>query len=102
MNVSQYGLTLAELRRQRDEIVRVASRRGARNLHVFGSVGRGEAGPGSDLDLLVDLDADRNVLDLSELILDLQELLGVQVDIVEAQRRSESVQRLERNAVDLT
>jgi predicted nucleotidyltransferase len=100
--VSQYGLTFAELRRQRDEIVRVASRRGARNLHVFGSVARGEAGPGSDLDLLVDLDADRNVLDLSELILDLQELLGVQVDIVEAQRRSESVQRLERNAVDLT
>jgi hypothetical protein len=95
------GLTLLDLRRRRNEIVRVASRRGARNVRVFGSVARGEAGPESDLDLLVDLDADRTVLDLSELILDLQEVLGVNVDIIEAQRRSEFVQRLEHGAVPL-
>jgi|SRR3954463_3039214 predicted nucleotidyltransferase len=95
------GLTLQDLRHRRDEIVGIAARRGAQNLRVFGSVARGEAGPESDLDLLVDLDADRNVLDLSELILDLEALLGVHVDVVETQRPSEAIRRLEQDAIVL-
>ncbi len=49
---------------------------------VFGSAGRGTDGPGSDLDLLVDLADDADLLDLIDGAAALEELLGVPVDIV--------------------
>ena len=48
----------------REDIARIASAHGARNVRVFGSAGRGEAGSGSDLDLLVEMSEDRNLFDL--------------------------------------
>ena len=51
-------------------------------MRIFGSVARGEAGPGSDVDLLVDLEPGRSLLDLGGLLMDLQGLLGVEVDVV--------------------
>jgi predicted nucleotidyltransferase len=97
----QHAPTLADLQSRRDEILRVAERHGARNVRIFGSVARGQASLESDVDLLIDLDQDRSVLDLSELILDLQDMLGCDVDIVETQRPSASVARLEHGAVPL-
>lgn len=47
-----------------------------------GSVARGEAGPESDIDFLVEMEPDRSLFDLGGLLMDLQELLGVDVDIV--------------------
>jgi hypothetical protein len=44
---------------QRSEILRLAARHGARDVRVFGSFARDEAGPSSDLDLLVAFEADR-------------------------------------------
>jgi len=70
------------LDRNRQEILRLAARHGARNVRVFGSAMRGETGPDSDLDLLVDLDPDRSLLDLGALLMDLQDLLGRKVDLV--------------------
>lgn len=67
---------------KRDEILRVAARHGAHNVRVFGSVARGEAGEGSDVDLLVDLEPGRTGLDQAGLMLDLEELLGCRVDVV--------------------
>jgi len=75
-------LTLAGLQRMRDQIVLVAARRGATNLRVFGSVARGEAKPSSDLDLLVDLEPGRSLVDLGGLLMDIADLLGVEVDVV--------------------
>jgi predicted nucleotidyltransferase len=72
----------ALLKERREDILRVSARRGARNLRVFGSVARGQAGPDSDLDLLVDLEPGRNLLDLGGLLMDLRELLGCEVDVV--------------------
>jgi hypothetical protein len=66
----------------RQEILRLAARRGARNVRVFGSAARGEAGAASDVDILVDLDPDRSLLDLGGLLMDLQDLLGRKVDVV--------------------
>lgn len=63
------------------DILRLAAQRGARNVRVIGSVARGEALADSDLDLLVDLEPGRNLLDLGGLVMDLEELLGVRVDI---------------------
>jgi len=74
--------TLEDLRSRRDQILAVAGKHGARGLRVFGSVLRGEAGEQSDVDFLVDFEPDRSLLDMSELKLDLEELLGVKVDLV--------------------
>jgi len=67
---------------KRGEILRIASRHGARNVRIFGSAARGDAGDDSDVDFLVDMEPGRSLLDLSGLLLDLRELLGREVDIV--------------------
>ncbi len=93
--------TLAEIRGRRDEILRIAAVHGAHNVQVFGSIAQGRARPDSDIDFLVELDPDRTVLDLSGLILDLQDALGCEVDIVEVDRRSPLVTRILAESVPL-
>ena len=67
---------------KRDEILRVAALHGAHNVRVFGSLARGEAREDSDVDLLVDMEPGRSLLDHSELLQDLRELLGRKVDVL--------------------
>ena len=75
-------ITLDTLRAERkEEILRLAERRGAHNLRVFGSVARGEANESSDLDLLVAWEPGRSLLDHAGLVQDLQELLGMKVHV---------------------
>ena len=75
--------TLQELLQvQRDEILRLAARHGARNVRVFGSAARGEATETSDLDFLVEMEPERSLLDLAALRNDLMDLLGREVDVV--------------------
>ena len=69
------------LKEKRDEILRIAARHGASNVRVFGSVARGEANAQSDVDLLVELERGRSLLDHAALMLDLERLLGRRVDI---------------------
>jgi predicted nucleotidyltransferase len=52
------------LQQKRDNILRIAAQYGARNLRVFGSVARGDDRAQSDVDLLVDMDPDRSLLDI--------------------------------------
>lgn len=73
---------LGPLSEHREEIIGIAARRGARNLRLFGSRARGEPGAGSDVDLLVELEPGRSLLDLVGLSQDLEELLGRRVDVV--------------------
>jgi len=75
--------TLDELRSRREEILRIAAARGATNVRVFGSVARGDATSKSDVDIMIDLEAGRTLFDLSGLILDLEEILGRKVDVVQ-------------------
>jgi len=70
---------------KRAEVLRAAARHGARNLRLIGSVARGEARPDSDLDLLVDLDQDRSLLDHAALVIELEALLGCKVDVATEQ-----------------
>lgn len=72
------------LRQRRSDIIAAAARRGATNVRVFGSVARGDQHEGSDVDFLVDFEPSRSLVDLAGLILDLQEILRVEVDVVEA------------------
>jgi predicted nucleotidyltransferase len=70
------------LQQKREEIFRISARHGARNIRLFGSVVRGESGPDSDIDFLVDLEKGRSLLDLGGLLMDLQQLIGRRVDVV--------------------
>jgi uncharacterized protein len=93
--------TLAALRARRDDILRIAAAHGAHDVRIFGSVARDEAGPASDIDFLVNLDAERTLFDLSGLILDLEDALGHSVDVIEITRLSPIAQRIEREALPL-
>jgi len=76
-------MTITELlESKKEEIFAVAERHGAREVRVFGSVARSEARPDSDVDFLVTFDKGRSLLDHAGLLLDLQELLGIDVDVV--------------------
>jgi predicted nucleotidyltransferase len=66
----------------RDEILRIAASHGARNVRVFGSVARGEDQADSDVDLLVEMEDDRSLLDLVGLEQELEELLKRGVDVL--------------------
>lgn len=65
-----------------DALRRLASAHGVRRMAVFGSVARGDATPASDVDLLVDLEPGRTLLDLVGFWQDAEEALGRKVDVV--------------------
>jgi len=90
------------LRAKREEILRIAAQHGARNVRIFGSVARGQAGPNSDVDVLVDLEPGRSLLDLGGLLMDLRDLLGCNVDVVTEKGLRERIRdRVLREAVPL-
>ena len=65
----------------RQEIVDLVAARGASNPRIFGSIARGEADDGSDVDILVDFDTSHGLWPLIELADELEALLGRPVDI---------------------
>ena len=71
----------ATVRRKRDAIRRIARRYGAVDIHLFGSVARGEETNASDIDFLVELEEGRSLLDLGGMLMDLREELGTEVDL---------------------
>jgi predicted nucleotidyltransferase len=73
------------LDQQKADVLRVAARHGARNVRMIGSVARGEAGPDSDLDLLVELEKGRSLLDHAALVIELEALLACKVDVATEQ-----------------
>jgi uncharacterized protein len=72
----------ALLKEKREAILDICAKHGARNVRVFGSVARGEADEQSDIDLLVEFDPERSLLDHAALWLELQDLLGCKLDVV--------------------
>jgi len=73
------------LRKNRQQILQIAKKHGAGNVRLFGSLARGEGDEASDIDLLVTFDEGRSLFDHAALILELQDLLGCQVDVVSDQ-----------------
>lgn len=74
--------SLRELRSRRDAILGIARRHGVVDIRVFGSVARGDADSGSDVDFLVELEPGRSLFDLGGLLMDLRDFLGGSVDVV--------------------
>ncbi len=76
-------MTMQELlKEKRQEILEIAAKHGAYNLRVFGSVARGEADAASDVDILVDAGPETSSWFPAGLVIDLEELLGCEVDVV--------------------
>lgn len=67
---------------KRKEILQIASRHGAQNLRIFGSQVKGTADKDSDIDVLVEFEEGGSLLDRIALIQDLEDLLGMKVDVV--------------------
>ena len=90
------------VRERRTEILDIAARHGAHDICIFGSVARGDVADASDLDLLVRFEPGRSLRDHGGLIDDLEELLGVKVDVVsERGMRDRFRQRVMTEAVAL-
>lgn len=63
-------------------MLRIAAAHGAGNVRVFGPGGRGGQDASGDLDLLVDMAEGRSLFDLIALSNELEESLGVDVDVL--------------------
>ena len=75
-------MTLDELRRSKsDEILRIAATYGASHVRVFGLLAGGGNSSSSDVDILVDLDPNRSLMDLGGLLMDLRDVLHLPVDV---------------------
>lgn len=83
VGVTEVGLKpLRELlEAHREEIKRIVASHHGRTVAVFGSVARGDETPGSDIDLLVDLEPGTRPFEILALGADLEDALGVKVDV---------------------
>jgi predicted nucleotidyltransferase len=73
---------LRAVRKKRGAVLLIAQKHGARSVRVFGSVARGDATGESDIDLLVELEPGRGLFEQAAMLLELQDLLGRDVDVV--------------------
>ena len=90
------------IEKHREQIKQLAILRGALRVRVFGSRAGGNAGPESDVDILVDLEKGRSALALGGLLMDLQDLLGAKVDVVTPAALHPKIRdKVLRQAVDL-
>lgn len=83
MNSTKQIPSFQFLQQQREKILMLAEKHGAKNVRVFGSVARGEADEESDIDFLIDYDLDKiSPWFPAGLLLDWEGLLGFRVDVV--------------------
>jgi uncharacterized protein len=87
---------------QRDRIAAISRQYGAHSVRLFGSHARGEATEGSDLDLLVEMEKGRSLLDLIDLQQSLEADLGIAVDVLTANSLSPYLREsVEKDAIAL-
>ncbi|CAQ02865.1 helix-turn-helix domain-containing protein [Clavibacter sepedonicus] len=93
--------SLDRVRASRGPILEVAARRRLSDVRVFGSVARGDAAAGSDLDLLVHPAADASLFDLAGFMAEVAALLGIDVDVVSDRGSGPMMDRIRAEAVAL-
>jgi uncharacterized protein len=90
------------LQEKRSEILSIATKYGAYNVRIFGSVARQEADADSDIDFLVSMEPGRSLFDLGGLLMELQEILRCDIDVVtENGLRSRIRERVLKEAIPL-
>lgn len=85
----------------REPLLRAASARGLTDLRIFGSVARGTAGPGSDVDLLVHPGPAASLFDLAGFMVDAEAILGVRVDVISDRGSGSIMDQVRSEAVAL-
>jgi predicted nucleotidyltransferase len=93
--------SLERVRASRERILEVAVRRRVSDVRVFGSVARGDATAGSDVDLLVHPAPDASLFDLAGFMAEVAELLGLHVDVVSDRGTGPVIDRIRTEAVAL-
>jgi uncharacterized protein len=97
---ARLAVSYSTVRQHRSELLSIARRHGARNVRMFGSTARGDARRDSDVDLIVDLEPRRTLLDIAALRRETSQLLGRSVDIATTDTLREPLRReIERDAV---
>jgi len=82
-----YNSTMTDMNKKevlqilREQYQDLSARFGVDSLTLFGSVARGEAGPGSDIDLLVEFSHPIGLFKFIELKQRLESILGCKVDL---------------------
>lgn len=94
---AQKSWTIDDLRTRRDEILAVAKQNGAFNVRVFGSVARGDNQATGDLDILVTFEEGSSIFNQVGLWLDLQDLLGCEVDLLTDHPDAGHITQIARN-----
>lgn len=93
--------TLRRLQAVREEILRAAESRHLTNVRVFGSVVRNTATAQSDVDLLVHPSPEASVFDLAGFMSEVEDLLGVRVDVVSDRGSGPAMERIRSEALAL-
>jgi predicted nucleotidyltransferase len=87
---------------KKNEIKAIASKHGAYNIRVFGSVARKNFTKDSDIDFLVNFNPKTSLLDWCSLRLDLEDLLGTRVDVASEKTLKSAVkEKVLAEAIDL-
>lgn len=93
--------TLDRMRAHRPAILEAAERRHLSDVRVFGSVARGDAGPASDIDLLVHPSEQASIFDLAGFMAEVEGLLGIDVNVVSDRGTGPVMERILFEAVPL-
>ncbi|RLI77646.1 hypothetical protein DRP05_09545 [Archaeoglobales archaeon] len=72
-----------EIEKLKSKVIPILKKHGVKKAVLFGSLVRGEMGEDSDIDILVKIDKDISLLDFVGIKLELEEVLGRKVDLVE-------------------
>ena len=73
--------TLSHVRHLKPDIVKICDAHGASRIRLFGSVVKGTATSGSDVDFLIDFPQDKTFIDLGLLLDELEVLIGYPVEL---------------------
>lgn len=93
------GDRLSAVAQRCEEIHAIAGRNRVRSISVFGSVARGEDGPDSDIDFLVEFEPGASLLDLMRIQDELEEFLGSPVDVLSVGGLKDRDEHIRREAI---
>ena len=77
-----YTINIVNFEEFNRQIIPLLKRFGVKRASLFGSLARGEDREDSDIDILVEFEAGKSLLDLAGLKIELEELLGRRVDLL--------------------
>ncbi|MGB5592563.1 MAG: nucleotidyltransferase family protein, partial [Crocosphaera sp.] len=80
-----------KIKEKKTEIMKIATKYGADNIRIFGSVARGESTDKSDVDFLMDIESGHSLLHRISLIQELEDLLKCKVDVAKPQLLHEAI-----------